>query len=97
MAGISRGLILSISCFILLIAYIWSIDSWSGGNTILVILLILSLVTNITILISNSKKIEKEYHHSDTDVNSIKLANNHDSIENEPLPDPLERGFDLPI
>ncbi len=92
MAKLSRPLIGGIACLILLLAVALNNDS-----TLIVMLLVLLLGLNIAILISNFKNI-KTIVNVKGDAGAINDSPNTDQdVDSMNLPDPLEKGFDLPL
>ena len=82
----------------MLTAYLWNNFTFDRENSILVIGLILLLLTNITILITNGFNFGEESMGLRGDgKNTISDIEKNETINSENLPDPLEEGFDLPV
>ena len=88
---ISRPLIGGIGCLILLVATLLS-----NGGTLILAMLSITLVINIGIIIyinSNQDIISENIDSSSANITS----SSGEEMDSSDLPDPLEKGFDLPL
>ena len=77
--------------------YLLNNFSLDEGNSILVIGLIILLVLNISILVTNGFNLKGVDEETENNSKGTQKINKNQNIDQENLPDPLEEGFDLPL
>tara|TARA_B100001113_G_C20910132_1_gene535310 strand:- start:300 stop:542 length:243 start_codon:yes stop_codon:yes gene_type:complete len=80
-----------------LATYLLNNFSLDEGNSILVIGLIILLVLNISILVTNGFNLKGVDEETENNSKGTQKINKNQNIDQENLPDPLEEGFDLPL